>query len=96
MQDGFFDVEKLKKEFVGNRIDSDYPLYDRQENLMFKSNVDLNRSNFKRKIVGDFKTQLDCIFEVNGFICIKSKVLNQLVPLESIILNCKVNQIKSR
>ena len=96
VEDGSFDLDRLKKEFVGNAMDSDYPLYDRQGNVIFKSNIDINRSNFTRKIVGDFKTQLDCEFHVNGFLCIKSKILNQLIPLESVILNCKVNVAKIR
>ena len=94
--DGTFNVDVLKNEFSTRAAGQDYPIYNKEGKVVFNSNIDINKSNFHRTNIGDLKTQLDSQYEVNGILFIKSKALNQLIPLESIILNWKMEKIKSR
>ena len=95
--DGFTDYDVVGKEFNGNPVDKNYPVLLGNGKMIAKSLFILvEDTRLARKMETDFTSKMDISIQFDNSVFIKSKSLNKLLPIESIVYHFTIETLKER
>lgn len=91
------DYNIMEKEIKENLVDKDYPALLADGKKISNNLFDLvHDTRIVREVVTDFSSKMDVTLQFHNKVFIKSRLLNKLLPIESIVYHFTIKTLKKR